>query len=1646
MSDKINRNTTTSSSSMNTNGNMDIKNSSGGRSGGRSGSDLSNSPENMNANSNMDTNNININNSNNNNNSSLMKINPICTVTVTKFFNSDNNSRLLNLVVDDIVHVLSKSTTGWWDGIIIDPNGSVTRGWFPHTYTKIISPKPIDQDDNNNSNNNIPSFSSNSPTPPPVNSNIKSRSAPPLQTDEQMAASTSSDLSNDTGISETDKLSINIQRQASDSNSISQSIHSRPLTERTKSNTSKPLSQSNSIYSMGNNNNNNSSGSGNHLDPVDAENNVRSNSNQYSHSHSFGHASSIHQMQQYQQQQQHQATNHHFPSTSSSVQISRPEEIEALFDPDFVSTPTMNYIPVWIPKLTEDDSFLYYNTNLNIYSRELPFITTPILDENSHLDIPTANQLNNIDTVPINLKTRQTDEDFKASLANNTNNNTNNFGSGNNSGSGIMGGNGSFANNLNPDMIDSFSHSDYGFRDTLVDGLKKGDSLLLYNPKLFYYESDDIHTWEQLQKFVQTSLLSLLDSLSKNSKSLFLAHLNNISKSITSLQTSSQRLSNEIELQKLNIIVQKLLKGMTASLIQLTINGNLHLVSDKNSPHYMGSLAENDDFDGDDEYDDDNESRIGGVNDQTSVDLEIDSDPEEIENDNKLTVPSSTLDTTNHSNQQVQPINSNFANFSFTANEFRRKSVDRGRKLRKSKDNLRSTTPSSLHSNTGSEIYIRQAEKDAAKLGKRVNTICKLFSNLRLSTGENPHYVPLTQPRFFRGKFNGGNWNNPIFGTEYGELADIFINKKSSKQKLNLLLDDEVIQNLKKRQTEVNRVLNDVSSILDTSASNNVQVDVFLEERNLKILTLIYHSLPFSQKFLNIVESIDLTIFTMISKLAESTSLNSLMDEESVNLESSKNSLVANPSPSDQSDPSTRASVSMTDKERFEEYQINNSRSGTLKMDDPFDESANSLRQLSTITTNTIITNPTSEEMNNNNNNNNNNSTTNKNSDAGSSGNNTNSNNDNTNTFYEATDKLVRPALNEFVNIKQELHSSIVEVIQDTQCLSLEDPESFIAMKDRDVLEPGAQNFGTATAQKTNNNACPINEYAKKLVDNMEEEKIKRFREKIYLYDANYKLKDSMENLKKNFDMIICSIEQLKEHRQNILNYCSRLMNTDFTIASLFIAERHNTLASALTSTEYYYENDNKRGSYSSTNDTPWFLDIDDDEKSLIYDSNGLKGGNKKGLISKFVNPVNVDELFYRSFLLMFKTIMTPEELFSHLIEKYHTSMPEALTYEEYGIWLESKLRPMQQHILNSFEKLFKEYWNVNYNSNDLIEIWGQFTSNNVSIPKSLKDLGFKVMECETQQEIYDNFGTGNPKTIKPSQKAPPPLFSDVIFKKGIVSIREVDITEVARQITLLQFELYSKINKFELLHRAWSPRKYGPIGQSKSISAFIQQCNTLTHFTSYLILTKTDYRRRADMIKYFIVLAEKFVRIKNFSSMTAIISALGSTQISRLKKTWELIPQHVLANFNRMDSLMSIGKNYSEYRNMLKFIDSNSEPCLPFFGVYLSDLRFMSDGNADYLHKDRRLINMNKKMMITSTIEDALKYLISPYNFEKIDEIQNYLQEHFKDLPNEEKMYEMSIKLEARVTVANTVNDEKTHSSSHGPFHRTKFLGSSKH
>lgn len=74
------------------------------------------------------------------------------------------------------------------------------------------------------------------------------------------------------------------------------------------------------------------------------------------------------------------------------------------------------------------------------------------------------------------------------------------------------------------------------------------------------------------------------------------------------------------------------------------------------------------------------------------------------------------------------------------------------------------------------------------------------------------------------------------------------------------------------------------------------------------------------------------------------------------------------------------------------------------------------------------------------------------------------------------------------------------------------------------------------------------------------------------------------------------SVSALQKQRQYILNYCSHLMNTDFSIASFFIAERHNTMSATASQSDFYYGR--KKLSESST--TSWYLDSSDEEKQLI--------------------------------------------------------------------------------------------------------------------------------------------------------------------------------------------------------------------------------------------------------------------------------------------------------------------------------------------------------------------------------------------------------------------------------------------------------------
>lgn len=86
----------------------------------------------------------------------------------------------------------------------------------------------------------------------------------------------------------------------------------------------------------------------------------------------------------------------------------------------------------------------------------------------------------------------------------------------------------------------------------------------------------------------------------------------------------------------------------------------------------------------------------------------------------------------------------------------------------------------------------------------------------------------------------------------------------------------------------------------------------------------------------------------------------------------------------------------------------------------------------------------------------------------------------------------------------------------------------------------------------------------------------------------------------------------------------------------------------------------------------------------------------------------------------------------------------------------------------------------------------------------------------------------------------------------------DIDILEMARQLTIMDFKLYSSIRPIECLDKAWS-REDDTI--ASNIRASIEYCNQITSWVSDVILSQQDMKKRSVMIKYWVQVAEVLMK-----------------------------------------------------------------------------------------------------------------------------------------------------------------------------------------
>ncbi|KAG9694938.1 hypothetical protein KCU69_g8791, partial [Aureobasidium melanogenum] len=90
---------------------------------------------------------------------------------------------------------------------------------------------------------------------------------------------------------------------------------------------------------------------------------------------------------------------------------------------------------------------------------------------------------------------------------------------------------------------------------------------------------------------------------------------------------------------------------------------------------------------------------------------------------------------------------------------------------------------------------------------------------------------------------------------------------------------------------------------------------------------------------------------------------------------------------------------------------------------------------------------------------------------------------------------------------------------------------------------------------------------------------------------------------------------------------------------------------------------------------------------------------------------------------------------------------------------------------------------------------------------------------------------------------------------------------------------------------------------------------------------------------------------------------------IARLHQTWNQLPPKTNAIFKEIKEIVDISRNYATLRQRLQ---TPKAPCLPFVGMYLTDLTFVDAGNSNTrplpsddgdVTQTRMVINFDKHM-----------------------------------------------------------------------------------
>lgn len=273
--------------------------------------------------------------------------------------------------------------------------------------------------------------------------------------------------------------------------------------------------------------------------------------------------------------------------------------------------------------------------------------------------------------------------------------------------------------------------------------------------------------------------------------------------------------------------------------------------------------------------------------------------------------------------------------------------------------------------------------------------------------------------------------------------------------------------------------------------------------------------------------------------------------------------------------------------------------------------------------------------------------------------------------------------------------------------------------------------------------------------------------------------------------------------------------------------------------------------------ETPSFLKLDH-EGEIAYDMKHnppqLKGGTLTALVEQLTRHDRLDSPLNNTFLLTYRSFTTATELFEMLVRRFSIQPPRGISEDDYKTWVDKKQKPIRFRVVNILKSWFDNYWMENNDqaSNELLRRVYSFAKASVETTKT-PGSGPLIAMIEQRLKGHDTNAKRLVLTLNTSTPVP-------IMPKNMKKLKflDIDATEFARQLTIIESRLYGKIKPTECLNKTWK-RRVAPDepDPAANVKALILHSNQLTNWVAEMILSQSDVKKRVVVIKHFVSVAD---------------------------------------------------------------------------------------------------------------------------------------------------------------------------------------------